>query len=114
MSKKGKLLKIYLNESDSYHIDALYHVLIEKIKKYGLAGATTVKGVEGFGNSQIIYCSKVFCIKEDLPIIIEVVDFEDKIYGFIDTIKDIAANGLMITLQDVEFVKFSEYQDKHS
>lgn len=111
MSRKGKLLKIYLNESDSYHIDALYHALMEKIKKQGLAGATTVKGVEGFGSSQIIHCSKVFCIKEELPIIIEVVDFEDKIYDFIDTIKDICSNSLMMTLQDVEFIKFGHQQD---
>lgn len=108
MTGKGKLLKIYIGESDSYHHIALYHALIEKIKKQGMAGATTVRGIEGYGAKRKIHSIRILRLSEDLPIVIEVVDMEDKIKALVESIKDMATSGMMITMQDVQILRYKE------
>lgn len=108
MTGKGKLLKIYIGESESYHHMALYHALIEKIKKQGMAGATTVRGIEGYGAGGQIHSTRVLRLSEDLPIVIEVVDYEEKINALIDMIRDMVTSGVMITMQDVEILRYTK------
>lgn len=106
--RKGKLLKIYVGESDSYHHMALYHALIEGIKKQGMAGATTIRGIEGYGVNGRLHSIRIPRLSEDLPIVIEVVDSEEKIRALLPEIKDMVTSGTMITLQDVEIFQYAE------
>jgi PII-like signaling protein len=108
MNGKGKLLKIYIGECDSYHHIAMYHAIIKKVKEQGMAGATTVRGIEGYGASSQIHSTRILRLSEDLPIVIEVVDYEEKINALVDVIKDMVVSGVMITMQDVEIIRYTK------
>lgn len=109
---KGKLLKIFMSESDRWHGDALYHVIIKKIKEYGLAGATTVRGVEGFGADSRVHTKNIEVLSQDLPIVIEVIDKEEKINEIIKVIEPMITEGLMVIMHDVEIIKYAKSKDK--
>lgn len=110
MSKSGKLLKIYIGESAGHHGEPLYHTLMKKIKELGLAGATTVRGIEGFGANSVIHSVRILTLSEDLPIVIEVVDTEEKINRLIEVLDGTITAGVLMTLQDVEIIKYEKAQ----
>ena len=108
MSGKGKLLKIYIGESDRYHGESLYHAVIKKIKAEGLAGATVLRGIEGFGADKCIHTTRIEVLAINLPITIEVVDYEEKIDALTQKLKDMITSGVMITVQDIEIIRYSK------
>jgi PII-like signaling protein len=105
VTENGKLLKIYINESDGHHGEPLYHAIIKKIKQLGLAGATTIRGIEGFGANNVIHSTRILSLSEDLPIMIEVIDTEDKIRNLIKVLDETVTAGILMALQDVEMIK---------
>lgn len=105
---KGKLLKIFIGESDKWHHDALYHAIIKKIKEHGLAGATTTRGIEGFGANSRVHTNKIEVLSQDLPIVIEVIDTEDKINEIIKVIEPMITEGLIVVMHDVEIIKYAK------
>jgi PII-like signaling protein len=114
MNGHGKLLKIFIGESAGHHGEPLYHTIIKKVKALGLAGATTIRGIEGFGANSIIHNMRILRLSEDLPIVIEVVDTEEKISQLITVLDDVISSGVLITLQDVEIIKYEKPQnEKH-
>ena len=108
MTGKGKLLKIYIGESAHHHGEPLYHTIIKKIKELGLAGATTVRGIEGFGANSVIHSTRILRLSEDLPIVIEVVDTEEKIRELVRVLDEAVTAGILMAMQDVEIIKYSE------
>lgn len=112
MTGNGKLLKIYIGESAGHHGEPLYHVIVKKIKELGLAGATTVRGIEGFGANSVIHSTRILRLSEDLPIVIEVVDTEEKIKNLIKILDETVTTGILMALQDVEIIKYAKSQDK--
>ena len=105
---KGKLLKIFIGESDKWEHEALYHAIIKKIKAHGLAGATTVRGIEGFGANSRVHTKGIEVLSQDLPIVIEVVDTEDRINEIVKVIDPMITEGLMMILHDVEIIKYAK------
>lgn len=105
---KGKLLKIFIGESDKWEHEALYHAIIKKIKKHGLAGATTVRGIEGFGANSRVHTRGIEVLSQDLPIVIEVVDTEVRINEIVKVIDPMITEGLMMILHDVEIIKYAK------
>lgn len=105
---KGKLLKIFIGESDKWHHESLYHAVIKKIKEHGLAGATTIRGIEGYGANSRVHTKAIEVLSQDLPIVIEVVDKEDKINEIIQVIDPMITEGLMVIMHDVEIVKYTK------
>jgi uncharacterized protein len=105
---KGKLLKIFIGESDKWEHEALYHAIIKKIKEYGLAGATTVRGIEGFGANSRVHTKGIEVLSQDLPIVIEVVDNEERINEIVKVIDPMITEGLMVILHDVEIIKYAK------
>jgi len=107
----GKLVRIFLGESDKVNHQPLYEAIVHAAKKQGLAGATVLRGVEGYGaNSRIIHTAKILRLSEDLPIIVEIVDTEDKIKMFlpsVDRLIEEANCGAMITLEKAEVFRYS-------
>jgi PII-like signaling protein len=108
MTGQGKLLKIYIGESNGHHGEPLYHAVIKKIKELGLAGATTIRGIEGFGANSVIHSVRILKLSEDLPIVIEVVDTEEKIRNLIKVLDETITAGVLMTLQDVEIIKYEK------
>ncbi|MCI2001237.1 MAG: DUF190 domain-containing protein [Clostridia bacterium] len=108
MTGQGKLLKIYIGESNGHHGEPLYHAVIKKIKELGLARATTIRGIEGFGANSVIHSVRILKLSEDLPIVIEVVDTEEKIRNLIKVLDETITAGVLMTLQDVEIIKYEK------
>jgi uncharacterized protein len=103
---KGKLLKIFIGESDRWHGEALYHAIIKKIKENGLAGATTIRGIEGFGANSRVHTKSIEVLSQDLPILIEVIDREERINDIVKIIEPMITEGVIAILHDVEIIKY--------
>jgi len=103
--REATLLRIFIGESDRSNGAPLYEALVLKAREMHLAGATVLRGPMGFGHSSRLHTAKVLRLSEDLPIVVEVVDQEDKIHGFLDAIESIMGNGL-ITLEKVQVLQY--------
>ncbi len=101
----GLLLRIYLGESDHWHGKPLYQAIVGRMRERGLAGATVLRGIEGFGAKQHLHTSRILSLSEDLPVLIEAVDAEDKIRAIIPEIDEMLGDGLM-TLEKVEVITY--------
>ncbi|HEV8537612.1 MAG TPA: DUF190 domain-containing protein [Bacteroidota bacterium] len=111
LAGEGKLLRIFLGEADKYDHKALYEVIVLKARELELAGATVLRGVEGFGAvSRAIHTAKILRLSEDLPILIEIVDTEEKIKAFLPEIDKLFAKtgcGGMVTIEKAEIIKYT-------
>ena len=104
---EAKLLRIFVSSTDKFKHTPLYEVVVFAAKRYGLAGATVLKGFMGYGVSSQIVSQKLWEISEKLPMIIEIVDESAKIDGFVETILpyfEKVPKGGMITLEKVTIV----------
>lgn len=106
---EAKLVRILVGESDKIHHIPVYEKIVLEARKSGLAGATVLKGVMGFGRSSRIHTSKILRLSEDMPILIEIVDEEEKIEKFLPVLHDIfeeANSGGLITMEKTEIIKY--------
>jgi PII-like signaling protein len=101
----GKLLRIFIGESDTWHGTPLYAAIVERLREHGLAGATVVRGIEGFGAHSRIHTARVLRLSEDLPLVIEVVDHEDRIRSVLPMLDEMVREGL-VTLESVEVILY--------
>jgi PII-like signaling protein len=108
IERKGKLLKIFIGESDKWHHEALHRAIIKKIREHGLAGATTVRGIEGFGANSRVHTRAIEVLSHDLPIVIEIIDKEERINEIIKVIEPMINEGLMVIMHDVEIIKYTK------
>ncbi len=111
---EGKILKIYIGETDKYNHQPLYHAIVKMLKKEGIAGATVLKGIEGFGLNSHIKSAHILQLSEDLPLVIEVVDKTEKIKKVLPKVKEMVTEGL-ITIENVEVIKHTtskEFKEK--
>jgi len=108
---QGRLLRIFIGELDKYNKEALFEVIIHKVKELGLAGCTIIRGIQGYGaNSRYIHSAKLLRLSEDLPIVIEIVDNNERIeiaMKELDKIIDDANSGVLMTLETVQIVRYS-------
>jgi hypothetical protein len=104
--QEGQLLRIFIGESDKHDGRPLYEWIVLEAKAKGLAGATVLRGVMGFGAHSRIHTAKILRLSEDLPMIIEIVDTHDKLQEFLEHIDSAIAEGLA-TLEkaDVQFYR---------
>jgi PII-like signaling protein len=107
--QQGKLLRIFIGERNRYDGRPLYEWIVLEAKKAGLAGATVVRGVMGFGANSRIHTTKILRLSEDLPIIIELVDTPHKLEQFLGHIDGAIGEGLA-TLEkaDIQFYRSSK------
>src|SRR5689334_21945805 len=96
--ENGQLLRIFIGESDRWHGKPLYEALILKARETGLAGATMVRGLMGYGATSRIHTAKLLRLSEDLPLVVEIVDSEEKINAFLPVIDEMVQEG-MVTLE---------------
>jgi hypothetical protein len=100
LPEEGQLLRIFIGESDKYERQPLHQWIVKKARESGLAGATVYRGLLGYGASSRLHTAKLLRLSSDLPIVIEIVDTDDKIEKFIPLIDEAIKNGLA-TLEKV-------------
>jgi PII-like signaling protein len=101
LAGQGKLLRIFIGENDKHGRMPLYEWIVRKARERGIAGATVLRGLEGFGAHSRLHTSKVLRLSSDLPIVIEMVDTEEKIDAFLPLIDESIPEGLA-TVEKVE------------
>ena len=107
---EAKLVRIFVGESDMLHHIPVYEKIVQEARKLHLAGATVFKGVMGFGRASRIHTAKILRLSEDMPMVIEIVDQEEKIEKFLPILHDIfeeAKSGGLITMEKAEIIKYS-------
>ncbi|MEW6473833.1 MAG: DUF190 domain-containing protein [Actinomycetota bacterium] len=102
---QGKLLRIFIGESDTWHGKPLYQAIVHRVREQGLAGVTVLRGIEGFGASSRIHTARILRLSEDLPLVIEVVDAEEKVNALIPILDEMIDEGL-VTVEKVEVVSY--------
>ena len=107
--REGKLLRIFIGEQDKWHGQPLYEAIVQLARKQGLAGATCLKGFLGFGAKSHIHTAKLLRLSEDLPIVIEIVDSEQKIQAFLPQLDAMIQDGL-VTLEKAEVLLYRTSQ----
>ena len=105
MEGEGKLLRLFIGESDTWHGRPLYQAIVERVRKEGLAGATVLRGIEGFGADSHLHTSRILRLSEDLPVVIEIVDTPERIDRVVPILDEMVAEG-MLTLERVQIVSY--------
>src|SRR5919201_1425707 len=98
-------LTVYVGESDTYHHHSLSTEIVHRAHAAGLAGATVLRGVEGYGASNHVHTTRILSLSNDLPIIVLIVDEPDRIDAFIPQLDELITEGLVI-IDDVEVIKY--------
>lgn len=101
----GYLLRIFVGESDRYGHHPLYESIVLKAREQGLAGATVLRGVMGFGKHSILHTAKILRLSEDLPMIVEIVDSREKVENFLPLLDEMISDGL-VTLERVKVIHY--------
>jgi PII-like signaling protein len=101
LPEEGHLLRIFVGESDKHEGTPLYEWIVRQAREHGLAGATVLRGVEGFGAHSRLHTAKILRLSEDLPMVIEIVDTKDKIEAFLPVVDGAIPEGLA-TLEKVQ------------
>jgi PII-like signaling protein len=101
LSGEGTLLRVFVGESDTWHGKPLYQAIVQRLRAEGLAGATVIRGIEGFGAKSHLHTSRLLRLSEDLPLIIEVVDKAENIQRALPLLDDMISDGL-VTLEKVQ------------
>src|SRR2546425_5227777 len=104
--ESGKLLRIFIGESDRWHHQPLYEAIVLKARELGLAGATVLRGPMGFGANSHLHTAKILRLSEDLPVLIEIVDKEERINAFLPELDKMMGDGL-VTLEKVRIIRYS-------
>jgi len=105
--KDAALLRIFIGESQRYRGHPLYEAIVMKAREMHLAGATVLRGPMGYGRSSRLHTAKVLRLSEDLPIVVEIVDSQEKIDGFLPALDGMIGSGL-ITLEKVQVLKYGD------
>jgi len=101
----GYLLRIFVGESDRFGHHPLYEAIVLKARERGLAGATVLRGLMGFGKHSILHTAKILRLSEDLPMVIEIVDSREKVDEFLPLLSEMIKDG-MVTLERVTVFQY--------
>jgi len=99
--RQGKLLRIFIGEQDRHDNLPLFEWIVRRARTRGLAGATVLRGLEGFGARSVLHKANILRLSSDLPIVIEIVDTEENIEAFLEEIDPAISEGL-VTVEKVE------------
>ncbi len=110
----AELLRIFIGENDKYHGRPLYEAIVDRAREKGLAGATVLRGLLGFGAHHRMHSHKILRISEDLPIVIEIVDMPERIAQLIPILDEMIEEGY-VTLEKVRVIayRYDEPDAKH-
>ena len=101
----GYLLRIFIGESDRHGSRPLYESVVLRAREVGLAGATVLRGVMGFGKKSVLHTAKILRLSEDLPMVVEIVDSLEKIEKFLPVLDEMMGDGL-VTIEKVRVIYY--------
>ena len=104
---EGKLLRIFIGESDTWHGRPLYQAIVRRVREEGLAGATVLRGIEGFGAKSHLHTTRILRLSEDLPIVIEIVDTAENVDRVIPLLDEMVEDG-MVTVERVHILSYRQ------
>ncbi|MCI5223228.1 MAG: DUF190 domain-containing protein [Candidatus Electrothrix sp. AR4] len=110
LPSKGHLLRIIIGEAARHNNKHLYEWIIIKAREQGIAGATAVRGMMGYGANSRIKTSSILCLSEDLPVVIELIDTQEVLGDFLDVIDPVITEGV-VTMEEVH-VRFYRHKKK--
>jgi PII-like signaling protein len=110
INQNGVLLRVFIGESDRHEHQPLYEAIVRKGRELGLAGATVLRGIEGFGANSLVHRSGILAMSTDLPIVVEIVESEENINRLLPHLEAMVQEG-MITMEYVVVLLY-RYQDK--
>lgn len=105
LPEEGTLLRIFVGESDRWHHQPLYEAIVQRAREWHLAGATVLRGPMGYGKSSRVHTAKILRLSMDLPMVIEIVDTEEKVRDFLPVLNEMMTGGL-VTLEKVRVVAY--------
>ncbi len=105
LPEEGMLLRIFIGESDKYKGKALYEQIVIKARELNLAGATVIRGIMGFGAHSRIHTAKLLALSEDMPVVVEIVDTEEKLNSLLPFLDEIMKDGI-ITLEKARVIRY--------
>ena len=109
--RDSMLLRIFIGESDRWNHKPLYEAIVLKAREMHLGGATVLRGPMGFGKSSRMHTAKILRLSMDLPIVIEIVDSEEKIQAFLPALGEMMSGG-MVTLERVQVIEYRHAERK--
>src|SRR5262245_33220214 len=109
--KQALLLRIFFGENDRHEGRPLYEAIVLKAREAHLAGATVLRGPMGYGHSSRLHTTKILRLSEDLPLLIEIVDSEERINGFLPTLDAMMSSGL-VTLEKVQVLQYGPNESR--
>lgn len=107
VDEKGLLLRVFVGESDRFGPQRLYEAIINEVGELGLAGATVLRGAEGFGAHSVVHRTSLLGMSSDRPIVIEIVDAEDQIKRFLPRLQEMVTEGL-VTMEHVLIISYEQ------
>lgn len=105
LTGRAMRLTIFVDVDDIWHHKPLYHEIVHRAHQAGLAGATVLRGIEGFGAASAIHTSRILSLAEDLPAVIIIVDAEPKIREFLPQLDELVSEGMVI-LDEVDVIRY--------
>lgn len=103
--EEGQLLRVFIGESDRWQGKPLYEAIILEAREMGIAGATMLRGLMGYGAASRIHTAKILRLSEDLPVVVEIVDSAEKIGALLPTIEEMVQEGL-VTIENVRVLQY--------
>lgn len=91
----GQLLRIFIGEANKHKHIPLYEWIVQQARSQGMAGATVLRGIQGFGANSLIHTAKILRLSEDLPVVVEIIDTKEKIESFLETINEAITEGIV-------------------
>jgi len=107
LPKESTLLRLFIGEADEVDGRPLYEAIVRKAREFQMAGATVLRGPLGFGRSSLLHTAKILRLSQDLPVVIEIVDADDKISAFIPEIM-VLTKSCLITTEKVRIIRYGE------
>lgn len=105
LPRNAVLLRIYFGEEDRADGQPAYEALVLKAREMGLAGATVLRGPMGFGQSSHLHTAKILRLSQDLPVVVEIVEEEERLKHFLDSVESMLGSGL-VTLEKVQVLRY--------
>jgi uncharacterized protein len=109
LPEEGTLLRVFIGETDRHHGKSLYEAIVLKARELNLAGATVLRGIMGFGADSRLHTMKVLRLSEDMPVVIEMVDTEEKIATIMPFLDETVKEGL-VTMEKVRVIMYRHAQ----
>ncbi|MGE5484934.1 MAG: DUF190 domain-containing protein [Ignavibacteriales bacterium] len=101
----AKRISIYVGETDTWHGAPLAHAIVQRAREMGMAGATVLRGVEGFGAHSRLHSARLLALSTDLPLLVEIVDRPDQVDAFLPELDEMVREGL-VTVENVEVIHY--------